>query len=633
MSKEDKDLGLNANITRRDFLQGSAVLCSAAFLPSMSVAAKQASSAPLDANYYPPLLNGLRGSHSGSFEVAHALAREARRWANVSTSSEEPYDLVVVGGGISGLSSAWLYREAMGEDARILILDNHDDFGGHAKRNEFELDGQQKLAWGGSINLEYPGYSSNALSLLKKLGVDFKKLVKDTQFTFSSLDDMGSGLYFDADSFGKDVLIKGFDLWSDNYETNFLKVVDQIPISDPARQSLIAFLSSDKDLLAPMNDEGRVRYLRQTLYTDFLKQKVGLSDEVLKIFSNWTHGLWGASIDVLPVYECLILGLPGYHVIGELPAVFEEEQEENGYGIFPDGNASVARLLVRSLIPDTASGNSMDDIVSTRFHYDKLDKADSNIRIRLNSTAIETRNISFGKNRDGVSVIYVQNGQAKRVSAKHCVLACYHNIIPHLCPELPEAQIDAIAYPEKAPMIATNILLRNGEAMAASGVSSLTSPGRLHAHSFMAAGINVGNYDGRWKPEKPAVLQFFGSPSLANTGKTAKEQYRAGRHRLLGMTFADFEKEVRQHLAGAYGAYGFDPARDIKAITVNRWPHGYAYEYISSEDPDWNENTAPHLIARQSIGNIAIANSDASAFAYVDGAIDAAYAAIDDLLG
>ncbi len=633
MSAEDKDLGLYSNITRRDFLQGSAILCSTPFLPSITLAAGPVSSASSGPDYYPPLLTGLRGSHKGSFEIAHALAREGKRWADVSSTDEEPYDLIVVGGGISGLSTAWLYREAMGENVRILVLDNHDDFGGHAKRNEFELDGQQKLAWGGSINLEYPGYSSNAMSLLKKLGIDFKQLTKNKQFTFSSLGDMGSGLYFDAETFGRDVLIKDFDRWSENYEANFLKVVDQIPISDDARQSLAAFLSSDKDLLAPMNEEERVTYLKKTHYTDFLKQRAGLPEEVLKIFSNWTHGLWGASIDVLPVYECLILGLPGYQVIGELPAAFLDEEETEGFGIFPDGNASVARLLVRSLIPAAASGNSMDDIVSARFRYDQLDKTDNNIRIRLNSTAIETRNISLAKNRAGVSVSYVQNGQAQRVTAKHCVLACYHNIIPHLCSELPKAQIEAIAYPEKAPMIATNVLLRNGEAMAASGVSSLTSPGRLHAHSFMAAGISLDDYDGRWQAQRPCVLQFFGSPSLANTGKTVKEQYRAGRHRLLSMSFTEFEKEVRQHLAGAYGNYGFDPARDIKAITVNRWPHGYAYEYISTEDPDWTENTAPHLIARQAIGNIAIANSDASAFAYVDGAIDAAYAAIDDLLG
>ena len=177
---------MTSKITRRDFLNGVAIGAGASLLmpgqliaqPAGSIAAKKS-----PGDYYPPTLTGMRGSHEGSYEVAHALA-----WNGQKPSSyeelDEHYDLIVVGAGQSGLAAAWYYRKKMGPTAKILLLDNHDDFGGHAKRNEFHQDGNMVLGLGGAQNIEpMSSYSAMAIELLKDIGIDDQALAAMTANT------------------------------------------------------------------------------------------------------------------------------------------------------------------------------------------------------------------------------------------------------------------------------------------------------------------------------------------------------------------------------------------------------------------------------------------------------------------
>ena len=177
---KDKDLGMNCGITRRDFLNGVAVTAGAAILPPHLVAAIQHDLDPeKSSGYYPPALTGLRGSHAGSFEVAHSL-RDGESWEKAGKPAEtgETFDLIVVGGGISGLSAAHFFRKS-NPNARILILDNHDDFGGHAKRNEFAVGGRKMLGFGGTFSIESPApYSAVAKALVEELGIDVASFPK-----------------------------------------------------------------------------------------------------------------------------------------------------------------------------------------------------------------------------------------------------------------------------------------------------------------------------------------------------------------------------------------------------------------------------------------------------------------------
>ncbi len=619
MGARDRQLGMDRRITRRDFLNGVGVGLGGVVLSELAGAdpARDA------ARVYPPALTGLRGNHPGSFEVAHALAFEGRRWDAPQDLSEERYDLIVVGGGLSGLAAAWFFREAAGPQARILVVDNHDDFGGHAKRNEFQ-SGALRLAWGGSVNLEYPRYGPDTLQLLEALGVDLERLGRGLEFDFNSLGELEARLYFDADHHGRDVLLHWPDLEDEAALSGWAAA---LPVSEASRRSLRRFLGTRQDLLADLDREARSRYLRHTSYLDFVTRRAGLTAEAAAIYQQLPHGYWGVGIDALPVSECLALGLPGAHALGELPAEAAGNAPQR-FVMFPDGNASLARLLVRALIPGIAPGGTMEDVVAARFDYARLDRPGSPLRVRLRSTAVAARNLADGS---GVAVSYVRDGVAERVRAPHCVLACYNNVVPYLCPDLPAEQAEALRYAAKVPLIVSNVLLRRGVALERLKLGSAYSPSRLHAHAQVVGGVSLGEYRWRWDPEAACVVQLYGAVAAPEVGAVARDQHRAGRRRLYEMRFADFEREIRSHLAGLLGAGGLDPAADIQAITVNRWPHGYAYEYNSLSDPDWPPGRAPHEIGRRRFGRIAIANSDAEARAYVDGAIDAARRAVREL--
>jgi spermidine dehydrogenase len=629
MKESDRKLGMGRAITRRDFIHDLAVSSMGFSLPGIALAGTSPPVSGISGNY-PPTLTGLRGSHPGSFEVAHALAREGNRWDQAADADDKPWDLVVVGGGISGLAAAWFYRKLHGQDARILVIENHDDFGGHAKRNEYHQGGHMRLAWGGAINLEFPDYSDVALELLAELGVYPEKLHQKLEFDFTNAGELGTSVYFDAQTYGRDVLVPGSRLRYDENMEELAGHVDSFPLSEEARSSLTEFFLAGDDLLASMEPDQKKQFLRGTSYYDFLTRHVGLTTEAAQIFLHSTDGYWGVATDGLSVMEALGGGLPGAHRLGGFVDGSLAGMDDR-FAMFPDGNASVARLLVRSLIPGVNPGDARGDIVTARFDYSKLDAPGSSVRLRLNSTAVEVVNRPSPEGDEQVAVTYVKGGQAYQVSAAHCVLACNNNIIPFMCPQLPQEQSEALEYQVRRPMITSNVLMRNARAAQKLGIASAYCPGRLHANAFLVTGVNSKEYHPAFNPEQPAVMQFFGSMTLPLQGMTPREQHRAGSVKMLELEFADYERELRTTLAGMLGPGGFDPAEDILAITVNRWPHGYAYDYLDLWDPQWPPGKAPNEIGRQRFGQIAIANSDAGADAYFQEAVDQAWRAVNDL--
>jgi spermidine dehydrogenase len=181
MNKKDRLLGMDRDITRRDFIHDLSLASLGLALPASAAASTANGATAASDAIYPPVRTGMRGSHPGAFEVAHALALDGKSF-RAPTDLDEAYDLIVVGGGISGLAAAYYYRKRFGTDARILILDNHDDFGGHAKRNEFHQGGRMRLSWGGTMNLEYPWFSDEVNELLAELGVDIDTLLEGYHF-------------------------------------------------------------------------------------------------------------------------------------------------------------------------------------------------------------------------------------------------------------------------------------------------------------------------------------------------------------------------------------------------------------------------------------------------------------------
>ena len=295
---------------------------------------------------------------------------------------------------------------------------------------------------------------------------------------------------------------------------------------------------------------------------------------------------------------------------------------------FPDGNASIARLLVRSLVTAALPGRTAEDIVTAPTDYGRLDRAGAPLRIRLGSTAVRLRNL--GTPAREVEVVYWRDGKLAAAHGKAAVLACWNTMIPYLCPDLPAAQKDALHYAVKTPLVYTSIALRRWRAFKALGVHDVHAPGSYHSSVRLNAVVDIGGYRSVRSPDEPILVHMVRTP--CKPGLSEREQHVAGRLELLETGFADFERNIRDQLQRMLAPGGFDPAADITAITVNRWAHGYAYEYNPLFDPDWNEHEQPHVIGRAPFGRITIANSDSGAGAYTDSAIDQAHRAIEVLL-
>ena len=476
------------------------------------------------------------------------------------------------------------------------------------------------------------------LGLLSEIGVDIERLreKQDPGFILHPFG-LGSGVFFDSAHYGTDRLLTGslvpFVRTGPDGEYRWLEQLDRIPISATARTRLGRFLTERTDYLADVPDAKKAAALGKMSYHDFLVKRAGLPEEAARLYQRYTAPNFGVGTDAVPADYCLGFGLPGLRGLGGFGRALEAEMstypEDVQGAYFPDGNATVPRLLVRKLIPGVAPGKSMEDVTGARFDYSRLDAPGSKVRIRLNSTAVHVD--PLGGADGGVAVTYVRGGRAYRVRARECVLAGYNEMIPHLCPQLPEAQKTALGYAVKTPLVSTNVLLSNGKALARVGAGGFYAPGRFHTMVF-GFGRSLGDHHQDWDPDAPTLLHMIASPGSEIETGSMRDRFRAGRHRLYAMSFEDYEREVREHLAGMLAGGGFEPGRDILAITVNRWPHGYAYERDPLHDPEWPEGEAPHEIGRRRFGRIAIANSDSGAHAYVDGAIDQAHRAVQELV-
>ena len=631
MTKDDRRLGMGSAITRRDFLNGIAVGAGAAMSgwmsPGMETLLAQGS-----AGTYPPALTGLRGSHPGSFEALHSM-RDGAFWKTAPRprATGEEYDLIVVGAGISGLAAAHFFRKARA-DARILLLDNHDDFGGHAKRNEFVHNGRTYVGYGGTQSIDSPApYSAVAKALISDLGIDTARYSKVLDSGLYKSLNLRSAFFFDRDTYGSDRLLIG-----DVRDEAFLAAA---PVTDSVRRDLRRLLTERFDPMPGLASAEKKARLARMSYTDFVTRLWKLDAGVLRFYQTRTHGLFGVGVDAVPAQDAFALGFPGFAGMGLDPGPGPGQNYDSishpdagdYYFHFPDGNASVARLLVRRLVPAAIPGSTADDVVTARADYSKLDAAGSAVRIRLSSPVMRVRHTGPAGSNQRVEVTYQQQGNLETVNGRAVVLACWHSVIPSVCPELPAAQKAALAFAIKVPLVYTNVFIRKWTAFEKLGVQRVSTPGLWHTSLNLDFPVSLGAYKHQTNPAEPIVLHL--SKSACRPGLPVRDQHRAGRAELLATSFATIERSIRDQLARVLGGGGFDPGTDILGITVNRWPHGYAYQYNSLSEDFWlNGGEQPCTVARRPHGRIAIANADAAAYAYTDAAIDHAHRAVQELL-
>jgi spermidine dehydrogenase len=626
---EGQRLGIGQPIARRDFLNGLALAIGGAYgfsgLPLAVAQSGSATNSPTNGtdDFYPPLRNGLRGNYPAAIADFNQLEQGAYKDAAAHSTPIEDYDLVIVGGGISGLSAAYFYREALGLKQKILILDNHDDFGGHAKRNEFHLQGKTYLGFGGTFAIltPYP-YSYTAKALISDLGIEVERYPEFVNHDLETKFNLRSAMFFDKEHCGEDRLVLGYGRlpWPEFFA--------QTPLSEAARQDLVRLHGKNPDYMAGVPEQEKRLQLEKMSYQDFLLNIAKITPEALVFFLG-EGARNNKRVDTLPALEAAEHGAIGFNGLGlKLPHEFNEGAY---FFHFPDGNASIARLLVSKLIPDALPGKqTMNTVVQAPLDYSRLDNVESKIRLRLSSTVVRVQHDGPSENSEWVNVAYRQNGSIKTVRGRYCILACYNRLIPYLTPELPEEQKRALAYPVKVPMMYTNVLIRKWSAFQKLGVSQISAPGMYYTHVSLDPGTTVGGYSGASSPDEPILVHMIRHPN--KPGLPRKEQHLVGQQELLSTSFEQFELEIRKQLDRMLRQGGFDAAKDIAAITVNRWPYGYAYTYDTLADPDVPPEQRPHVIGRRRFGRITIANSDAGAAAFTNQAIDEANRAVQELL-
>lgn len=645
MNTEDRSLGMNRDITRRDFVNGAALAASTWWLPGMARGTDTA------ADPYPPQRLGMRGSHPGSFEAAHAL-RDAHTFdASSAADTGETYDLVVVGGGLSGLAAAHFYLKNVGGDARVLILENHDDFGGHAKRNEMHYAGKTMVINGGTLEMESPQrYNLWARELLSDIGVDierFRTANRSNESLYTSLGLQGS-YFFDKQTFGTDRLVVAPSPTSEAVgRREFSEAyVRNMPISERAKRDLLRLNDPlQPDYLPGMTSTEKKLRLARTSYQDYLLNIAKVDPQAYWFYMATGRGVFSVGADAVPALFAWSMGYPGFSglkldpnpdgLLADLPGGQHGRQKESNEEVhFPDGNATLARLLVRRLIPDAVPGTSQEDSGAARVNYGLLDRAGNQTRIRLNSMVLNVRHDGDAAAAREVLLTYNNAGSLRQVRGRACVMACWNMFIPYLVPELPAAQKEALAYNVKTPLVYTSVFLRNWQAFAKLGISNINCPTMYHDSVALTQAADLGDIKHPRNPSEPIALHLTRMPGAP--GLPRKEQHRIGRAELLATSFSTFERNIRDQLARTLGRGGFDPAADIVGIAVNRWPHGYSYTYNSLYDPlEWvftESDQRPCVAARKPYGLITIANADAAASPHTDAAFLEAHRAIEEVL-
>jgi spermidine dehydrogenase len=402
-------------------------------------------------------------------------------------------------------------------------------------------------------------------------------------------------------------------------------------VSAAAKEQLKRLFADEEDYLDGMDTAERRAVLESHSWREYLETFAGIGEEVLTFIQKWPHAVWAIGADAMPAWLAWLEGYPGF---AGMDFGYEDGYEDAENFYFPDGNSSIARLLVRKIVPDVAPGSGMEDIVTARFDYSRLDQAESPTRIRLSSTVVGLSHRNGELDAD-VDVTYVKDSSARTVTAKKVIWAGYHALLPHICPDLPKQQAAALGNSVRAVLVYTNVLIRNWRSLANLGVRRAYCPGSFFQAVSFNHPVSMGGYEYSESPDDPVVLLLQHIPLAP--GLPAAEQFREGRRALLETSFETFERNVRDQLGRLLGPGGFDPARDIAGITVNRWAHGYAFSKdaetgdVSWWPEYWKHQDRPWVDARQRVGNIAFAGTDASSNAMTESAIEEAHRAVHSL--
>lgn len=613
---------MNEPISRRDFLNGT-ILAGAGLLFGGGLPDE------ISPDYAWNGYGGVgdyRRSNGNTWDVmttAHAMRDGTfeRRIAGASDTGEM-YDMVAVGGGLSGLAAAVFFQKNKG--GRCLVIDNHPIFGGEAKRNEFLVDGQTVVAHQGSAIFLVPKKGGYTDAFYNLIGMDrsafsyqsWRGPSPEMPLAHSPYDTPKNyGFYF-GPQFGQRPGVWVMDPWG--------RKLDGAPLSPDVKAELLRWRTVDDKGPQPQSDGDAVsRQLDSITLEEHLMARHHISREtVRKYLSPIEGGGYGLGPDVLSAYcdYAIQLQYPG------------DGDDALGDQMFPDGNTGFARLMVKTLIPDAFSGpRTVDAVWQNRVNFAALDRTGQPTRIRLNSTVVSVEHAGDPARAPHVVVTYVKGGRVQKVRARRVVMAGGNWTTKHIVRDLPASHREAYAQFYRSPCLMANVAVRNWRSLYKMGISGCRWFEGLGDYLSVRRMATVGNMPKSFGPDSPTVLTI--KVLFAKPGLSIGEQGSRGRAEMLGKSFAQYERAFREQLGDMFAPGGFDPRRDIAGIILNRWGHAYV-----NPQPGFffgvNGKPAPRDILRnRPHGRIAFANTDLAGAMDHRNSIREADRAVNQLLG
>jgi len=590
-------LGMHEPISRRDFLNGTLLAGAGLVLGPRLPGSLQIS--PADAwNGYGGVGDYAR-AHGNMYDdmvTAHRLRDgEFERVIAGATDTGEMYDLVAVGGGISGLAAAVFFQKK--RSGTSLVLDNHAMFGGEAKRNEFNVDGQTVIAHQASAIFLVPKKGAYTDTFYNLIGMDRPAFTYQTcaemPLAHSPYDEpQNYGFYF-GPQFGQRPGVWVMDPWE--------RKLEGAPLSDAAKADLLRSRAAAEPAPRPVTEGDAVsRQLDSITLEEHLLARYHISRDTVRTFlSPVAGGGYGIGPDVLSAY-C------DYAIQTQFP---EDGDDELGDQMFPDGNSGFARLMVKTLIPGAFAGaRTMDAVWQNRVQFGALDRAGQGTRIRLSATVLRVAHAGSPASAPHVVITYVKGGRLFSVKASAVVMAGGSWTAKHIVADLPEGHRAAYAQFYRSPCLMANIAVRNWRFLYKMGLSGCRWFEGLGNYLSVRRQATIGGVSPTIGPDSPTVLTI--KVLFARPGLPLGEQGSRGRAELLGTSFAQYERAFREQLGDMFAPGGFDPRRDIAGIILNRWGHAYV-----NPQPGFFFGTAgqpaPRDVLRNSPhGRIAFANTD-----------------------
>jgi spermidine dehydrogenase len=602
----DHALGMDAAITRRDFL-GSALLASGAALlngltPAQLLAANDEWTGYGGVGDY-------AASNGNTLEVltaGHKMRDAAYGSAAVDTG--ELYDCVIVGGGISGIAAALFFQRLAGQGKSCLILENHPIFGGEAKQNEFEVDGHRLIAHQGSAIylVAYP--HSFIARFYDSIGLHTPKLAYQK---WSGQPDMAIGRT-PYDSAGLSRGQYAFWFGAKFGQNPGMWLVDPVgkkmqgaPISETARKELLRWFSgksSEESKFEPPQYEGDAisRQLDSITLEQHLMQRHGLSQETIRTFLSPVEGGGsGLGPDALSAFCDYAADL--LHPM--------DDGSGEAVQMFPGGNTTIARLMVKTLIPASIDGPATVDAVSRNsVKLDALDAPGASARMRLSATALSIHHEGDPAKAELLSVTYATGGKVYRVKARSAVMAGGSWTAKHIVNDLPETHRQAYAQFYRSPCLMANVAVRNWRFLHKMGITGCRWFEGVGNYMDVRRLAIVGVDDPAISPDSPIILTL--KVLYSTPGLSTEEQGRRGRAEMLATSFREYEQRIREQFTSMFAHAGFDARRDIAAIVLNRWGHAYL-----NPQPGFffgsNGKPAPREVLRSApFGRISFANTD-----------------------